>query len=314
MAHAFRKLPLGISSCLLGAEVRFDGGHKRDPWINTCLSEFVEFRPFCPEVAIGLGIPRQPVRLVTTTAGIRVRGVRDTVLDVTQPLHDYGRETARQLDGLCGYIFKSRSPSCGMARVKTYTEGGMPARADASGAYAGEIMRAHPNLPVEEEGRLRDPGLRANFVERIFTRSRWQQLRAEGITPARLIEFHSRHKLAVMVHNQAAYKRLGQRLANIDKRRLPELVAEYETELMQALQRQASRKSHCNVLQHLQGYFSKQLAAGDRAELTGLIEEYRRGLVPLIAPLTLIRHHFRHHPNEWALQQTYLDPYPQALM
>ena len=308
------RIPVGISSCLLGQPVRFDGGHKYNRFINARLADFLEFRPYCPEVAIGLGIPRAPIRLVITTGGTRVQGVKDQSLDVTDLLANYGGKVARQLDDVCGYIFKARSPSCGMERVKTYHENGLPGRSDGTGAYAQAIMQAHPALPVEEEGRLNDPDLRDNFVERVFTLFRWKQLLARGITPARLVDFHSRHKLSVMAHNQAAYRRLGQRVATAGRRGFSTLCREYETQLMQALRRHATRKSHSNVLQHLQGYFSKSVSAADRAELSRLIDDYRLGLVPLVAPLTLIRHHFLHHPNEWAQSQTYLEPYPRELM
>jgi uncharacterized protein YbgA (DUF1722 family)/uncharacterized protein YbbK (DUF523 family) len=314
MTETIHKIPVGISSCLIGEQVRFDGGHKLDRYINSRLADFMEFRPFCPEVAIGLGIPRAPIRLVSTTHGIRVRGVKDPDLDVTERLSEYGRRIAQRMDDLCGYIFKSRSPSCGMERVKTYGEDGLPGRSEGVGAYAREIMHAHPDLPVEEEGRLNDPGLRDNFIERVFTWYRWQQLLAQGITPARLVQFHSRQKLSVMAHNQAAYRRLGQLVATAGSKDFGALCKRYEHELMQAMQRLATRKSHTNTLQHLQGYFSKQLCADDRAELCAAIDDYRLGLVPLAVPLTLIRHHFRHHPNEWALQQTYLEPYPRELM
>jgi len=308
------KIPVGISSCLLGERVRFDGGHKYDRFINRRLADFFDFRPFCPEVAIGLGIPREPIRLVTTATGLRVQGVKNTALDVTERLVACGGQAARDMDALCGYIFKARSPSCGMARVKTWHESGLPGRSDGIGAYAQAVMRARPNLPCEEEGRLNDPDLRDNFIERVFTRYRWTRLLARGITPAQLVEFHSRHKLTVMAHNQAAYRRLGRLVATAGGKGFGELCDRYETELMTALKRQATRKSHGNVLQHLQGYFSRQLTADDRAELGGLIDRYRLGLVPLAAPLTLIRHHLRHYPNDWALRQTYLDPYPPELL
>jgi uncharacterized protein YbgA (DUF1722 family)/uncharacterized protein YbbK (DUF523 family) len=308
------KIPVGISSCLLGEHVRFDGGHKYDRFINRRLADFLEFRPFCPEVAIGLGIPRPPIRLVHTADGIRVLGAKDATLDVTDRLVAYGEGVARGMDDLCGYIFKSRSPSCGMERVKTYHESGLPGRSDGTGAYAQAVMHALPNLPCEEEGRLNDPDLRDNFIERVFTRYRWLRLRQDGITPARLVAFHSRQKLSVMAHNQAAYRRLGQLVATAGRKGFGALCERYEAELMAAMQRHATRKSHTNVLQHLQGYFSKQLAPDDRAEMSELIDQYRLGLLPLAAPLTLIRHHLRRHPNDWALGQTYLDPYPPELM
>jgi len=314
MSAIRRRIPVGISSCLLGEQVRFDGGHQYDRYINTRLADFLEFRPYCPEVAIGLGVPRAPIRLVRTADGLRVRGVTEPELDVTDPLTSYGRAVAGELTDVCGYIFKARSPSCGMERVKTFHNNGLPGRSDGVGAYAQAIMLAHPDLPVEEEDRLNDPGLRDNFIERVFTYFRWRQLRVRGITPARLIDFHGRQKLSVMAHNQAAYRRLGQLAAMAGRKGFATLCRHYETELMQSMQRQSTRKSHANVLQYLQGYISKQLTARDRTELTALIEDYRLGLVPLVAPLTLLRHHFLHHPNDWALSQTYLEPYPRELM
>ncbi len=314
MSGGVHRIPVAISSCLLGERVRFDGGHKLDPDINTHLAALLEFRPCCPEVAIGLGIPRPPIRLVRTDGRLRALGVSDPALDVTGRLAAYGDRVACELDDVCGYIFKARSPSCGMAGVRTWDRQGRPGRSDGVGVYADAIMRAHPGLPVEEEDRLHDPALRENFIERVFTRHHWQQLRAQGITPARLVQFHTRHKLSVMTHNQAAYRRLGQLVAGAGRKGFHALCDRYEQELMQAMQRLATRKSHTNTLQHLQGYFSRQLSADDRAEMSGLIDDYRRGLVPLAAPLTLIRHHFRHHPNDWALQQTYLEPYPRELL
>jgi uncharacterized protein YbgA (DUF1722 family)/uncharacterized protein YbbK (DUF523 family) len=311
MDEVAHRIPVAISSCLLGEAVRYDGGHKYDRDINARLAAFLEFRPYCPEVAIGLGIPRAPVRLVQSADGLRVRGVLDPALDVTDRLTAYGREVASAPDDICGYIFKARSPSCGMERVRTYQENGRPGRSDGVGAFAAAVMQAHPNLPVEEEGRLHDPDLRENFLERVFTRYRWLQLRAQGLTPARLVALHARHKLAVLAHNQAAYRRLGRLVATAGRSGFSELCRRYEHDLMQAMSKPATRRSHTNVLQHLQGYFSKALCAEDRAEMSRLIEEYRLGRLPLEAPLTLIRHHFRHHPNEWALSQTYLEPFPR---
>lgn len=313
MTRSAKKIAVGISSCLLGQNVRFDGGHKYHAWINKRLAEHFEFRPFCPEVAIGLGIPREPVRLVNTDRGTRVLGVKDPSLDVTDDLDGYGRTVAAQLDVVCGYIFKARSPSCGMERVRTRNEAGMPGRSAGVGAFAAAIMDACPNLPVEEEGRLNDPDLRDNFIERVFMRARWLQAMQAGMTPARLVDFHTCEKMAVMAHNQAAYRRLGQLVAGAGKRGFSNLVQDYEQQLMAAMKRHASRKSHANVLQHLQGYFSRYLPADDRAELKQLIDDYRLGLEPLAAPLALLRHHLSHHPHDWVQQQSYLRPYPRDL-
>jgi len=312
--NTYAKIPVGISSCLLGEHVRFNGGHKRDNYINQRLVDFFDFQPVCPEVGIGMGVPRDPIRLVKVNNELRVQDVKDSTVDVTDQLHAYGIKTTKQLEHICGYIFKSRSPSCGMERVKTYTSKGLPSKSDGVGAFAEEIMRAMPNLPVEEEGRLNDPVLRDNFIERVFTFYRWQLLKNTGITPARLVAFHTQHKLVVMAHNQTAYRRLGQLVAAAGRKGFNKLTEKYEAELMSAMKRPATRRQHTNVLQHLQGYFSRSLSAGDRQEMTEIISQYLRGLVPLVAPLTLIRHHLRHHPNDWALQQVYLDPYPRELM
>jgi uncharacterized protein YbgA (DUF1722 family)/uncharacterized protein YbbK (DUF523 family) len=307
------KIPIGISSCLLGEQVRYNGGHKYDRFINGSLSRFFDFKPYCPEVAIGLGVPREPIRQVKVGGEIRILSTNDSTFDVTDKLHNYGSKIAAKSNRLCGYIFKAMSPSCGMERVKTYSEKGLPLKSDGVGAFAGELIKAFPNMPMEEEGRLNDPGLRENFIERVFTYYRWQRLCSKKLTPARLVEFHTAHKLAVMAHNQASYQRMGQLVSKAGSSNLQELASQYENELMAAMKRHASRKSHSNVLQHIQGYFSKQLTMDDRQEMTRLIDEYRQGLVPLIAPLTLIRHHLRHYPNEWVLGQTYLSPYPAEL-
>lgn len=308
-----KKIPVGISSCLLGEKVRYNGGHKYDNFINKQLVNYFDFKPYCPEVAIGLGVPRIPIRLVNVDNEIRVQNTKDAGIDVTDKLHKYGVKIAGKSSRLCGYIFMSRSPSCGMERVKVYNEKGAPLKADGVGAFAEEMKNAHPNMPMEEEGRLNDPGLRENFITRVFTYYRWRRLLSRNFSAARLVEFHTQHKLLVMAHNQAAYKRLGRLVAEAGKAEPEQLIEAYEAELMAAMKRQITRKQHTNILQHLQGYFSKYLDKDDREEMTTAIDDYRMGLVPLVAPLTLIRHHLRHHPNDWALNQVYLEPYPREL-
>jgi uncharacterized protein YbgA (DUF1722 family)/uncharacterized protein YbbK (DUF523 family) len=304
---------VGISSCLLGAEVRFDGGHKRDSYVNGTLSRYFEFVPICPEVAIGLGTPREPIRLVRIGDEVRVRGVRTPHLDVTQPLRDHGREMAGRLPDISGYILKRGSPSCGMERVKIYSEQGMPATS-GPGAYAESFMAEQPLLPCEEEGRLGDPVLRENFIVRVFVYHRWQRLVAAGLTPARLVDFHTEHKYLLLAHSQVAYRRMGRLVAGAGKIPMAELRDRYVVELMSALKRRAGRKQHVNVLQHLLGYVSDQLDTGDRAEMVEIIEQYREGLVPLIVPMTLLNHHFRRHPSEYVSRQHYLCPHPHELM
>ena len=308
------RIRVGISSCLLGAAVRYDGGHKRDAYITGTLARWFEFVPLCPEVAIGLGTPRPPIRLVRAGGGVRVRGRADPALDVGDALRDYARSAAARLgDGISGYLFKRASPSCGMERVKVYDEKGMPAGRSA-GAYAGALMAALPLLPCEEEGRLGDPDLRENFIERVFVFDRWQRLNRSGLTPAKLVAFHTSHKFLVLAHNQAAYRRMGRLVARAGEPGLETLAAGYARELMAALRRRATRGRHANVIEHLFGFVSRHLDCADRAEMVEVIADYRAGTLPRVVPLTLLRHHFRRHPNPYVEGQVYLDPHPKEIM
>jgi uncharacterized protein YbgA (DUF1722 family)/uncharacterized protein YbbK (DUF523 family) len=307
------RIAVGISSCLLGQAVRYDGGHKLDNYITGTLAEYFDFLPVCPEVAIGLPVPRPPIRLVREAEGIHVRGVGDPSLDVTAKLHAYGRKVARSMRGISGFILKRSSPSCGMERVKLYAPEGR-CIGKAAGAFAEELMRAMPLLPVEEEGRLGDPGLRENFIMRVFVYHRWQQLQRSRLSAKKLTDFHAAHKYLVMAHNQAAYKRLGSLLADAGTQDLKTLSQTYIEELMSALRRPASRRGHANVLQHLLGYLKNRLDPEDKAEMLAVIEQYREGLVPLVVPITLLKHHFRRHPHEYIERQVYLSPHPHESM
>lgn len=304
------RLRLGVSACLLGQPVRYDGGHKRDGFVADLLAEHFELLPLCPEVAIGLGVPRRPVRLVQTAAGLRVRGVHDPALDLTDALDGEAARVSRDLPDLCGYVLKKNSPSCGMARVRTYTEAGLPT-GRASGAYAAGLMARQALLPVEEEGRLNDPPLRENFIERVFAYARWQALTAGEVTGAALVDFHSRHKYQLLAHNQAAYRRLGPLVARAGRRPAPQLLQEYGREFMGALARPAGVGNHLNVLQHLSGHLKDVLDDGDKTELQAAIDAYHARRAPLLVPVTLLRHHLRRNPHPWVAQQTYLNPDPR---
>ncbi|MGB5179883.1 MAG: DUF523 and DUF1722 domain-containing protein, partial [Gammaproteobacteria bacterium] len=257
---------LGVSACLLGAKVRFDGGHKRNRYLIDELGTHFEFVPFCPEVAIGMGTPRPSIRLVGNVEAPRALGSRDDGLDVTAPLQEYSAQRAQRMEGLSGFVFKKDSPSCGMARVKVYSDKGMPQR-DGVGIFARAVQQANPLLPVEEEGRLNDPALRENFVSRVFVYARWQALRQQGLTKKSLLDFHTRHKLLLMAHNPAAYRELGRLLARLDNATLEALADRYIARVMEVLKVHASRKRHVNVLQHMLGYLRKQLDAANRADL-----------------------------------------------
>jgi len=304
-----QKIRVGISSCLLGNEVRFDAGHKYDSYINGTLSQYFEFVPVCPEVAIGMTVPREPIRLVGDAARPRAVGVRTVSLDVTEALELYGQRMAVELTDLCGYILKRASPSCGMERVKVYSTSGMATKQGA-GIYAKAFMQAQPWLPIEEEGRLGDPGLRENFISRVVVLHRWRLLLAAGLSAGSLVDFHSRHKLILLAHNQVAYRRMGKKVADIGRAPLEAFAGEYLLDLMNTLKRLATPKQHVNVLQHLMGYLKKQLETEDKTELLEIFSSYARGEIPLIVPVTLLRHHFRRHPHPYVTRQYYLSFHP----
>lgn len=307
-------IKVGVSSCLLGQHVRFDGGHKRDTFINRVLSQYFVLVPVCPEVAIGLGVPREPIRLEKREEGIRVVGVRQRDLDVTEPLREYAHRVVKANAGFSGYIFKSKSPTCGMERVKVYSKGtDMPA-SNGVGEFSREVMALWPDLPVEEEGRLNDPVLRENFIERVFTYNRWQTLLDSGLTAAGIVDFHTRHKLLIMSHDQEAYRELGREVAacgNEDPKRFGQ---RYIRALMAVLRKRASRKNQANVLKHVQGFLKDRIDSEDKQELNEVIERYRTGQVPLVVPITLLNHHFRRHPNDYMQRQWYLNPHPPEMM
>ena len=303
---------IGVSACLLGEKVRFDGHHKLDRYIRDTLGDYFELVPVCPEVAVGLGVPRPTIQLEGEPLRPRAVGVIDKSIDVTGPLERYGRRMTRELAPLAGYLFKARSPSCGMTGVKIHQQRGRPKA--GRGVYARELLAAHPWLPAEEEDRLSDPVLRESFVERVFAYHRWQQLAAARITPARLQTFHSRHKLILLSHGAEHYRTLGRLVADIRRETIRTAAQDYLAGFMTALQRPATRKRHANVLQHLLGYLKRSLGRDDKEELLACIDDYRLCRLPLIVPLTLLRHHFRRHPDAYVAQQYYLEPHPAELM
>ena len=306
-------IKIGVSACLLGREVRFDGGHKRSRFITDALADHFEFVAFCPEVAIGMGTPRQPIRLVGDDRNPQAVGVKSPELNVSQPLRSYGKKVAGDIHDLCGFIFKKDSPSCGMERVKVYNDKGMPERS-GTGLFAREIIKAHPLLPVEEEGRLNDADLCDNFITRVYVYARWKALIAGGLSKSGLIEFHVSHKYLVMSHNTLVYKLLGRMLSDLSQVSLDEIADRYIARLMQALSKPATRKCHTNVLQHLLGYLKKDLESAHRADLNETIDAYRRGEFPLVVPIRLLQHHFNMHPHSYVKEQVYLKPHPQALL
>ena len=305
---------IGISACLLGDEVRFDGGHKRDRFLTDVLGRFVEFVRVCPEVEAGFGTPREAMRLRRSDGQIRLVTVK-TDRDVTAPMERLIRRRVPALDeeNLSGYVLKKNSPSCGLERVKVYDRAEAPS-ASGRGMFADALVSRFPLLPVEEEGRLSNPELRENFIERVFAYHRLRTLFRGTWTAASVIEFHTAHKLLLMAHSVEGYRRLGRLVAAPGQLRRAELERRYSEEFMRTMAIIATRRRHTNVLQHMAGYFKKNLDAASRAELQSTIDDYRRGLIPLIVPITLMQHHVRVHDVEYLAGQQYLQPHPKELM
>lgn len=309
------KIRLGISACLLGQEVRFDGGHQLDRFITDTLGRYVEFVPVCPEVECGLGVPREAMRLVGDPALPRLVTVR-TKIDHTERMLAWAQNRVSELaqEGLCGFIFKSKSPSSGMERVRVYNEQnqGSPVTKGV-GLFARTFMEHFPLLPVEDEGRLHDPVLRENFIERLFVFQRWRELLAAEFGRGGLVTFHTRHKLLILAHSTEHYRELGKLVARAKELPVSELYERYQTRLMEALRLKATAKKNANVLHHLMGYFKKNLEMFEKQELLEIIDNYRQGYVPLVVPVTLINHYVRKYQQSYLREQVYLHPHPVEL-
>lgn len=311
-------IKVGVSACVIGDKVRFDGGHKRSAFLMEDLAPYIDLVPVCPEVGIGLSVPRPTIRLLDRgeTIGVRLVETKDSTADYTEEMVAFSQKKANQLADmdLCGYVVCAKSPTCGMERVKLYRENGYVASEKIGvGLYTKELMERMPWLPIEEDGRLHDPVLRENFVFRMFALKDFYDSMAEGISRRAIVEFHSRYKLVLMAHSPADYKSLGNFVANIAGHDINEFYLEYRTRFMRAISNHATRKNNTNVLMHLQGYFKRALDKKQKAELSDLIHAYRKGNMPLLAPLTLINHHLNQNPDPYLQQQSYLNPYPESL-
>lgn len=304
---------LGISTCLLGEPVRYDGGHKRDRFITDTLGQYVEFVPVCPETECGLGVPRESMRLQGDPASPRLVTSR-TGVDHTDRMVAWAERRLKELEkeDLCGFIFKSDSPSSGMERVRVYSDKGMPERKGV-GIFARRFMEHFPLLPVEEEGRLHDPKLRENFIESIFALKRWRDLLKDHPTRGKLVAFHTEHKLLVLSHSPKQSQLMGKLVAGAKQSPLGKLYREYEALFVAALMVKTTVKKNTNVLQHMMGYFKKELSPDEKQELIEVIDGYHEGLAPLIVPITLLRHYVRKYDQPYLKEQVYLNPHPVEL-
>lgn len=311
--EGFDKPRVGVSTCLLGEPVRYDGGHKRDRFLTDTFGKFVEWVPVCPEVESGMPVPRESMHLEGDPDHPRLVTTR-TKRDLTGQMRSWAHRRVRQLESenLVGFIFKSNSPSSGMERVRVYDRNGMPHKV-GSGLYARAFMDHFPLLPVEEDGRLHDIHLRENFIERIFCLARYRRVMHPRVGAGRLVRFHTDHKIQLMAHSPKHLKEMGRLVARAKQVRPAELASRYEELLLEALRLRATTAKNVNALQHMQGYFKKQLDAREKQEMVDLLSEYRRGLVPLIVPVTLVRHYVRKYQQPYLAGQSYLNPHPAEL-
>ena len=308
-----KSFKIGISSCLLGNEVRWNAGHKHDKYLTRTLGRFVEYVPVCPEVEAGFGVPRESFRLVGDPDAPRLVTFKSKT-DHTDRMVNWAKKRVKELEkeDLCGFIFKSDSPSSGMIRVKVYNEKGMPHKIGI-GIFARAFMDHFPLIPVEDDGRLNDPIIRENFVLQIFTMNRWRDNLAGKKSMGKLVDFHTRNKLLILSHSQKHYRLMGKLVASGKQIPTKDLYHQYELLLMEALKLKTTIRKNSNVLQHLMGYFKKELSADEKHELLEVFGQYRDGYVPLLVPITLINHYVRKYDQPYLKQQTYLNPHPMEL-
>ncbi len=307
------RIPVGISACLLGEKVRYDGAHKRSSYCNDVLSQYFDFRPYCPEMAIGLGAPRPVIRLVGEPDNLRAIQRTEPPRDITGELAAYADTVLDVAQSLCGYIFTEKSPSCGLFRVRAYNNAGHQINDSSRGVFARRLTERMPLLPVEESGRLNDADLCENFILRVYAWHEWHTAVLPNLSAQGLIAFWSRYKYLVLAHDEKNYREIGPLLANLAVADLPTLAQQFFTRLMQALQKPSTRAGNVNAIQHLRGFVKKAADEVEKQTLNTLIDQYRDGHVPLIVPLAMLRHLLARYPDDWATEQRYLQPYPDAL-
>jgi len=307
------KIKLGVSSCLLGENVRYDSGHKLDRFLLDTLGKYVEYVPVCPEAECGLGVPREAMHLEGDPASPHLITTR-TRQDMTRHMMTWAHKRVVQLEkeALCGFIFKSDSPSSGVERIKVYNEKGIPVNKGV-GIFARIFMKHFPLLPVEDDGRLHDLNLRENFIERIFALRRWRDILGKKESKGNLVDFHTRHKLLILAHSPKHYQLMGKLVAGQKNIPWQDLYEQYQTLLLESLELKTTPKKNANVLQHMMGYFRQQLSVDEKKELMEVIEDYRESYIPLIVPVTLISHYVRQYDQPYLKEQVYLNPHPLEL-
>lgn len=306
---------MGVSACVLGDKVRYDGGHKKSGFVTNKLGIVFDFVPVCPEVGIGMSVPRPPIHLVELDQQWRLLDVKTHQQDYTQSIADFFAQKRGQIEQLDGYVLAAKSPSCGMERLKVYSEQGEVLHRKGQGLFAGHLASEFPNLPLEEDGRLNDTTLKENFVTKVMAHHAFRTQVRQNPSAKALVAFHSRYKFLVLAYSTSIYRSLGRLVAQAGAAdsHLPSLCEQYLSLMMGAMSKVATRKRHTNVLMHIQGFFKRDLNRIDKAELSEVIDKYRLGYVPLLAPVTLIQHHLKRFPNTYLQQQVYLTPYPEEI-
>ena len=307
------KIRLGVSACLLGQNVRYNGGHTRDPYIIQTLGPFAEYLPVCPEVECGMPVPREAMRLVGDVENPSLMTIK-TGKDMTGQMKTWAKKRLDEIEkeALCGFIFKSKSPSSGLFRARVYNEKGMPAQ-NGTGIWAGMFRDRFPLLPLEEEGRLHDPVLRENFIERIFVFKRWRDMLEAGETPGHLVDFHTRHKLLLMAHSPKHYREMGKIVAGAGKQTMEQRFARYGESLAKVMALKSTVAKNINVLQHIMGYFKKNISPDEKQELLSVFDRYKNRQTPLIVPITLLNHYVRKYKQPYLASQVYLRPHPSEM-
>jgi uncharacterized protein YbgA (DUF1722 family)/uncharacterized protein YbbK (DUF523 family) len=309
-----QKIKIGISTCLLGERVRFDGGHKHDKYITTSLGQFFEWIAICPEVELGLGTPRPSLRFEMMGQQPRLMQPQ-TSLDITDAMSKFSERKVKKLQKqeIYGYILKSRSPSCGLERIKVYRGHAVRPFTNGVGLYAQHLIEALPNLPIEDDGRLCDPVIRENWISRVFAYHAFHNEVYPRPSVGKLVKFHTKYKFTILSHCTVSYKALGQLVAQAKPRPITEVCQDYETLFMSALKKKATAAKQVNVMEHMLGFFKKSLDSEVRQEIGASIQDYRAGFVPLIVPITLLKHYAQIQGTEYLIGQSYLSPHPKQL-
>ena len=309
------KIKIGVSSCLIGEKVRWNGDHKQNHFVREILANYFEYVSVCPEMEVGMGVPRETVALYGNLEKSRMIS-KKTQTDWTRPMNNYIKDRLKSLtqDDLCGYIFKSKSPSCGLGRIPVYSEFGSNKVRHGSGMFAQAFTKAFPIVPTEDEGRLNDPRIRENFIVKVFSFYRLQALFKQNFSLGALVKFHTQQKFLLLAHSRKHYDTLGQLVAKSKSMGIEILKVKYGEVFMEALTFKATPKKNTDVLLHMMGFLKKILSKEEKKDIVSVIEDYRKQLLPLIVPITLIRHHVSKHKIEYLIGQAYLNPHPKELM